>query len=94
MSTSSKLHSKTLRSTAPLPKSTHIGPVDWRNVVKWLEQDGIISADEALRTVARCAQAESAQHPLVRLASVSMRRAADNKPLGEAALVLGIKYTF
>jgi general secretion pathway protein E len=31
--------------------------------------------------VARCAQAESVQHPLVRLASVSMRRASDNKAL-------------
>jgi general secretion pathway protein E len=31
--------------------------------------------------VSRCSQAESVQHPLVRLASVSMRRAADQKPL-------------
>jgi general secretion pathway protein E len=31
--------------------------------------------------VARCAQAESVQHPLVRLASVSMRRASDDRPL-------------
>ena len=63
-----------------------MGPVDWRNVVKWLEQDGIVSADEAQRTVARCSQAESAQHPLVRLANVSMRRASDGKPLDLEAL--------
>jgi general secretion pathway protein E len=63
-----------------------MGPVDWRNVVKWLEQDGIVSADEAQRTVARCSQAESAQHPLVRLANVSMRRASDGKPLDIEAL--------
>jgi hypothetical protein len=43
--------------------------------------DGVISDEQATRTVARCAQAESVQHPLVRLASVSMRRASDNKPL-------------
>jgi len=49
--------------------------------VHWLELDGVISTDEAQRTVARCSQAESVQHPLVRLASVSMRRASDNKPL-------------
>ena len=41
----------------------------------------MISADEARRTVARCSQAESAQHPLVRLAAVAMARAGDGKPL-------------
>ena len=59
----------------------HTGPVDWRRLVQWLQADGVISDEEAQRTTARCAQAESAQHPLVRLASVSMRRASDNKPL-------------
>jgi general secretion pathway protein E len=66
---------------APVAKTLHNGPVDWRRLVEWLQADGVISAEEALRTVARCSQAESAQHPLVRLASVSMRRAADGKPL-------------
>ena len=63
------------------PKSPHIGPVDWRRLVEWLQQDGLITGEEAQRTVARCSQAESVQHPLVRLASVSMRRAQDQKPL-------------
>ncbi len=57
------------------------GPIDWRNVVEWLSEDGVISMEEARRTVARCSQAESAQHPLVRLASVAMERASDGKPL-------------
>ena len=43
--------------------------------------DGVISEEQALRTIARCAQAESVQHPLVRLAAVSMRRQSDNKLL-------------
>ena len=73
MSTHSKL--------ASVAKTPHNGPVDWRRLVEWLQADGVISDEEALRTVARCSQAESAQHPLVRLASVSMRRAADGKPL-------------
>ncbi|MDZ7919725.1 GspE/PulE family protein [Rhodoferax sp.] len=59
----------------------HIGPLDWRRLVEWLQADKVISDEEAQRTTARCAQAESAQHPLVRLASVSMRRASDQKPL-------------
>jgi general secretion pathway protein E len=50
-------------------------------MVEWLQADGIISGEEAHRTIARCSQAESVQHPLVRLASVAMQRASDGKPL-------------
>ena len=57
------------------------GPLDWRQLVEWLSEDGVISAHEAERTIARCSQVQSAQHPLVRLASVSMTRVADGKPL-------------
>ena len=67
--------------TQSLAKAPHAGPVDWRRLVEWLHADGVIADDEAQRTIARCAQAESAQHPLVRLASVSMCRAVDGKPL-------------
>jgi general secretion pathway protein E len=59
----------------------HTGPLDWRRLVEWLHSDGVISLEEAQRLTARCAQAESAQHPLVRLASVSVRRVADGKAL-------------
>ncbi|MDD5324263.1 MAG: ATPase, T2SS/T4P/T4SS family, partial [Polaromonas sp.] len=59
----------------------HAGLLDWRTLVEWLSEDGIISGVEAARTIARCAQAQSAQHPLIRLASVSMTRVADGKPL-------------
>lgn len=57
------------------------GPLHWRQLVDWLSEDGVISAEEARRTIARCSQAESAQHPLVRLAAVAMARASDGKPL-------------
>jgi general secretion pathway protein E len=66
------------KSTVP---EVYRGPLDWRRLVEWLLRDGVISGEEAQRIVARCAQAESAQHPLVRLASVSVRRASDGKPL-------------
>lgn len=62
------------------------GPLQWRQLVEWLSEDGVISADEARRTIARCSQAESAQHPLVRLAAVAMARAVDGKPLDIEAL--------
>jgi general secretion pathway protein E len=66
--------------------ATHQGPIDWRRMVEWLHNDGVISADEAQRTITRCSQAESAQHPMLRLASVSMRRSSDQKPLDVEAL--------
>ncbi|QDL55087.1 GspE/PulE family protein [Rhodoferax aquaticus] len=75
MSTSAKPAVPTARVHA------HVGPVDWRLLVQWLHQDGVIAKEEAQRTIARCSQAESAQHALVRLASVSMLRASDGKPL-------------
>ena len=49
--------------------------------MEWLSEDGIISPAEAARTIARCSQVQSAQPPLIRLASVSMTRVADGKPL-------------
>ena len=67
-------------------KAAHEGPLDWRSLVEWLRADGVIAEDEAKRTIARCAQAESAQHPLVRLSSVSMRGAADGRALDIEAL--------
>ena len=65
----------------PVHKVPYVGPLDWRKLVEWLGEDGIISAAEAVRTIARCAQVQSAQPPLVRLASVSMTRLSDGKPL-------------
>ncbi len=62
------------------------GPLDWRKLVRWLQQDGEISAEESQRIHTRCAQAESVQHPLVRLSSVVVYRASDGKPLDLEAL--------
>ena len=62
-------------------KTPHVGPLDWRRLVEWLSEDGVISTAEATRTIARCSQVQSAQQPLVRLASVSMARLSDGKPL-------------
>ena len=73
------------RTTAPAASLAHkpdlpVGPLEWRWMVVGLQHDGVISAEEAHRTIPRCAQAESSQHPLVRLASVAMERASDGKP--------------
>ena len=59
----------------------YAGPLDWLTLVEWLSADGVISRAEAERTIARCAQVQSAQPALVRLASIGMTRLADGKPL-------------
>ncbi len=71
----------TTTSSRKPAKAPHIGPLDWRTLVEWLSEDGIISPTEAARTISRCSQVQSAQPPLIRLASVSMTRVADSKPL-------------
>lgn len=68
-------------SRKPRLRPPHVGPLDWRKLVEWLSEDGVISASEAARTIARCAQVHSAQLPLIRLASVGMTRVSDGKPL-------------
>jgi len=68
-------------SPTPPPQMTFDGPLDWRSLVGWLREDGVISAEEADRTTTRCASAHSSQHPLQRLAVVGMSRAADQHVL-------------
>ena len=68
-------------SAPALSATRHEGPLDLRRLIEWLAADGVISPVEAKRTIARCAQAESRQAPLVRLANVAMTRESDNKPL-------------
>lgn len=73
-------HPHPASSASPEHTALH-GPLDWRTLVEWLHQDGVISAAEAERTVNRCASAHSAQHPLQRLAVVGMARASDARVL-------------
>jgi general secretion pathway protein E len=61
--------------------SRHEGPLVLKHLIEWLAKDRLISPHEAQRTLARCAQAESRQAPLVRLANVAMSRESDGKPL-------------
>ncbi|MGE0096912.1 MAG: GspE/PulE family protein [Hydrogenophaga sp.] len=56
-------------------------PLDWRSLVEWLREDEVISAEEAERTITRCASAHSSQHPLQRLSVVGMARKADRHVL-------------
>lgn len=50
--------------------------------MQWLLEDGLVSAEEAERITTRCSSAESAQHPLVRLANVGVVHARTGQTLG------------
>jgi general secretion pathway protein E len=80
-----KTTSKTPIPRTPQP-SDFQGPLDWRTLVDWLLKDQVISDNEAARTIARCASAHSAQHPLQRLAVVGMARASDGHVLDAETL--------
>lgn len=76
-----------MKSTVQTPVADSLlGPLDWRTLVEWLREDGVISAEEAERTITRCASAHSAQHPLQRLAVVGMARKADGHVLDAESL--------
>lgn len=69
---------------SPLPTAAvqaYEGPLQLRVLIDWLARDRVISPAEAQRTLTRCAQVESRQPPLVRLANVAMARESDGKPL-------------
>ena len=72
--------------TSHSPSHTFHGLVDWRHLLDWLLEDGIISGKAHQHTIARCAQAESTQHALVRLAALGITRNSDGQPLDLEAL--------
>jgi general secretion pathway protein E len=75
-------------SKAPSGLSTNLlpGPLDWHTLVLSLAADGVISAAEAERTIARCSAARSSLGALQRLAAVGMTRSSDGKALDMDAL--------
>ncbi|WP_417282254.1 GspE/PulE family protein [Comamonas sp.] len=66
---------------SPVLRPRHVGQLDWRSLVQWLLEDGLVTAQEAERVTMRCSSAESAQHPLVRLANVGVVHAGTGKTL-------------
>ncbi|HEX7439123.1 MAG TPA: GspE/PulE family protein [Caldimonas sp.] len=55
--------------------------LDWRSLLTWLREDGVIGADDAERTIRRFAGTHSTQHPLIRLASAGLVRLPGTKVL-------------
>ena len=61
--------------------AAHTGPLDWRVLLKWLREDGVIGAEDAERTEKRFAAGNSSQHPLQRLGGAGLLRKANGKAL-------------
>jgi len=62
------------------------GRLEWRPLLDWLREDGLISAADADSTARRFAGGHSKQHPLVRLAAADLIREGTVKLLDVEAL--------
>ena len=75
-----------MKTATTSPRSTHAHKLDSRHLIQWLREDGVISAEDAEQTSRRFAGGQSAQHPLVRLASVNLQRQPSGQVLDVEAL--------
>nr|WP_315195426.1 ATPase, T2SS/T4P/T4SS family [uncultured Aquabacterium sp.] len=64
----------TTASPASAPALTK-GPLEWRALLNWLTDDQLLSPQDAERVAQRFAAGDSAQHPLVRLSGMGLKRA-------------------
>jgi general secretion pathway protein E len=65
---------------SPKAPPTVTGRLDWRQLLHWLRDDGVITADDAERVKKRFG-ADSSLHPLVRLGGASLVHAVSGKSL-------------
>ncbi|MBW8892431.1 MAG: type II/IV secretion system protein [Burkholderiales bacterium] len=69
---------------APPTKSD--GRLEWRTLLKWLLEDGLIDDTQVHRTEQRLGAGDSSLHPLVRLGHANLVRLATGKPMDVDAL--------
>jgi len=77
---------KPAHSKAKTPAKMPNGPLDWRSLLQWLREDGLIDDNDVERTTQRFGSSHSRQHPLVRLASAGLTNASDRSALDVVAL--------
>jgi general secretion pathway protein E len=78
-------------SPAPLGASTSKhgrpkGKLEWRALLHWLKEDGVISPEEAERVKYRFGAGQSILHPLVRLGGANLTHLGTGRPLDAEAL--------
>jgi general secretion pathway protein E len=77
------------RAPAPLPPIAPQGRLEWRQLLDWLHDDGLIGADDVDRVARRLSAGASTLHALVRLGGAGLQRvdaAGAGKPLDTEAL--------
>jgi len=62
------------------------GRLEWRVLLQWLQDDGVVAADAAERVRQRFGAGDSRLHALVRLGGAGLVRAGSGQPLDTAAL--------
>ena len=62
----------------------HEGRLEWRSLLRWLCEDGLIDNEQVQRTEQRFAAGDSALHPLVRLAHAGLTRTSSDAHNGKA----------
>ncbi|MBL8363432.1 MAG: type II/IV secretion system protein [Rubrivivax sp.] len=85
-STTARRASHAPTQPAPLPAARPRGPLDWRELLQWLQDDGCIDAESAERVSRRFAAGASSLHALVRLGNAGLARRDSGQPLDTEAL--------
>ena len=63
----------TAAAAASSSRASHFkGRLEWRVLLRWLRDDGVLPAAEADKLAQRFAAGDSAQHPLVRLGAAGL----------------------
>jgi len=77
---STKTKSPSSSAAAAVPARAE-GRLEWRSLLHWMQEDGLIDAEQVQRTEGRFAAGDSALHPLVRLGHAGLVRASNGKAL-------------
>jgi len=70
----------------PTPSVRPRGPLDWGELLQWLQDDGWVTATDAASVRQRLGAGHSSLHALVRLGGAGLQHAADSRPLDTEAL--------
>src|SRR5688572_2298767 len=70
------------------------GRLEWRTMLGWLREDGLIDQEAADAVVKRFGGADSSQHPLVRLGSAGLKRLGTQSMLDTEALTQWLAQRF
>jgi general secretion pathway protein E len=71
-----------MKLSANIPR----GRLEWRLLLQWLHDDGVVGDDEAARIRTRFGAGDSSQHPLIRLGSANLSDARNGRALDTEAL--------